>query len=143
MPLSGEKSILSVYEMTKEIAEAGAIPVTVGVAVLGSTLGAPDPEPPAAYCNTSVGEHGLWHLVVGDGTTYTASLCGSAYDTKILVYCEECSDLDCGIGNDDACGLQSEVTFGTIEGAEYIVLVNGWGTSAGSWPPRERWSPSP
>jgi hypothetical protein len=109
------------------------IPVAVGTPYFGDTGSAPDQEPPAFYCDTSVGSRGLWHRVVGDGTSFTASLCNSSYDTKIHVFCGDCGNLLCGVGNDDECGLQSEVSFATSPGKEYLVLVDGFGSDAGSY----------
>jgi hypothetical protein len=66
----------------------------------------------------------------------TVSFCapygGSAtWDTKLTVYCQGCDDTICVDGNDDACGLQSEVSWCSEAGAEYHILVHGYGSASG------------
>ncbi len=69
-----------------------------------------------------------------DGTA-TVSLCGSAYDTMLLIY-------DGGAGcpvstgtylacNDDFCGLDSQVSFSATNGTEYLIRVAGYNGSDG------------
>ncbi|MHC4989828.1 MAG: hypothetical protein ACYTGC_02515, partial [Planctomycetota bacterium] len=77
---------------------------------------------------------GVWYSLVGDGTTWTVSLCeGTGYDSKLSVYCGDCGDLACVDGNDDACGLQSEVTWCSQAGANYLILVHGFGGATGDF----------
>lgn len=63
----------------------------------------------------------------------TFSLCGSGYDTKIAVYdgceCPPTTDLGC---NDDACGLQSELTIAVTAGQEYLIQVGGYSSNVGA-----------
>ena len=64
----------------------------------------------------------------------TFSLCGSLYDTVIVIYdgasCDPMSpEID---GSDDSfCGYQSEVTVNVVEGQEYLVAVGGYEQAAG------------
>ena len=64
---------------------------------------------------------------------YRLSLCGSTYDTGLLVYNYVCppapSDYLCG--NDDNCGLQSELSVPLVAGQEVLIVVDGWGGSSG------------
>ncbi len=66
----------------------------------------------------------------------TFSLCGSAYDTKIAVYgtcvCDDVSDATLLACNDDACGLQSEVSIDVNAGECYKIRVGGFGGAQGS-----------
>jgi hypothetical protein len=60
------------------------------------------------------------------------------YDTKINVYCADCVDPICVDGNDDDCmdgtnGLLSTVTWCSVEGATYNVLVHGFGGETGDF----------
>jgi hypothetical protein len=76
---------------------------------------------------------GVWYQFVGTGSDVTASLCGSSYDTKVFVYSGTCGSFTCEGGNDDACGLQSEVTIPTVQGTTYTILVAGFGSSTGDY----------
>ncbi len=65
----------------------------------------------------------------------TVSLCGSAYDTMLAVYkgcvCE--NKLGRVVGcNDDACGLQSELTFPVMAGDQYLIEIGGYADRAGT-----------
>ena len=85
-------------------------------------------------CVTALGTApGLWYQFVGDGSPVTMSLCGSSYDTKIGVFRGTCAALVCVTGNDDFCGLQSQVTFTANAGVTYYVLVTGFGTATGNF----------
>ncbi len=102
----------------------------------GSTVGA-DVDP-APYCDVAVTSPGVWYTVIGTGGTMTASLCneGTDYDSKLTVYCGSCDDmpgLTCVAGNDDYCGLQSEVSWCSQYGAEYLILVHGFGGASGTF----------
>jgi hypothetical protein len=58
---------------------------------------------------------------------------GTNYDSKLTVYCKDCTDLVCVGGNDDSCGLQSSVSWCGSPGTTYLVLVHGYGTSVGDF----------
>ncbi len=75
--------------------------------------------------------NGVWYTLTGTGNNITASLCGSFYDTKIFIYTGSCGAFNCVTGNDDFCGLQSQVNFNSTLGTTYYILVTGWGTSNG------------
>ncbi len=110
-----------------EDAEAVAIPsLTAG----DTTLAQLDTAP---FCDTSVTSAGVWYSVEGTGTTITASLCNgnTGYDSKLSVYCGDCDSLVCVVGNDDTCGLQSEVSWCSQAGATYLILVHGFSSAVG------------
>ena len=110
----------------------GAIPLTCGQVVNGntSTFGA-DVAP---FCVTGDGTGGgVWCSIIGTGGNITASLCGSAYDTKIRVFTGNCGALVCQVGNDDFCGLQSEVTWTSTLATTYYILVHGFGAGVGAY----------
>jgi hypothetical protein len=97
-----------------------------------------NPEPAAPFCGTTSNTAGaVWYTVVGDGTTYTAETCGNTnYDSKITVYCGDCNDiagLTCVTGNDDFCGLQSQVTWCTQPTVTYLVMVHGFSSATGDF----------
>lgn len=110
-----------------------AIPINCGDSASGTTVGATDSGAPGAFCGTGPGAPGVWYSFSGNGDIVTASLCGSAYDTKIQVYEGTCGGLVCVTGNDDSCGLQSEVLFASNAGTQYYIYVFGFGTSTGNY----------
>ena len=110
-----------------------AFSVSCGDTVTGSTVGATSTGAPSAFCGTGSGAPGVWYEFTGTGQDITFSLCGSSYDTKIQVYSGECADLECVAGNDDSCGLQSEVSITSTENEPYFVYVFGYGSNTGDY----------
>jgi hypothetical protein len=109
-----------------------ATPIVCGAVVSGNTT--PFTVDVAPTCGTTNGTGGgLWYSILGTGSNITASLCGSSYDTKIRVYSGTCGSLVCTVGNDDFCGLQSEVTWASTAGVTYYILVHGYGGSQGAY----------
>jgi hypothetical protein len=113
---------------------ANAVSVAAPIHVVGSTLGA-TPDPGAPSCGTSVDAPGVWYVVIGDGTTLTASLCNTItdYDSKIHVYTCGCDHLTCVTGNDDFCGLHSQVSWCSRAGEPYWILVDGYASHTGNF----------
>ena len=112
---------------------AGALPINCGQTIAGSTASATI-DAGAGTCVTALNTApGVWYTFAGDGSTTTLSLCGSGYDTKIGVFSGSCAGLTCVTGNDDFCGLQSQVTFTANIGTTYYVLVTGFGTNSGAF----------
>jgi hypothetical protein len=61
----------------------------------------------------------------------TMDLCNSSYDTKVYVFESTVNNV---IGcNDDACGLQSRLTVEMSAGITYYIIVDGYGSSSGSY----------
>jgi hypothetical protein len=111
---------------------AGALPVLCGVPVAGTTTGSTVDTYPT--CGSAQPAHpGVWYSIVGDGGQFTASLCGSAYDTQISVFSGTCGALNCIIDNDDDCGLQSQVNWAAANGTTYYILVHGYNGSTGTF----------
>ena len=116
----------------------GAIPVSCGQTVSGTTVGAAADVAP--FCGTSDGTGGgVWYSLVGDGSLVTVTTCnpGSDYDTKLRVFTGTCGSLICETGNDDfSCsfsGLRSSVTFSSVVGTTYYILVHGFSTAQGNF----------
>ncbi|NNC83695.1 MAG: T9SS type A sorting domain-containing protein [Flavobacteriales bacterium] len=109
----------------------GALNINCGDVVNGNTSTATTDTAPT--CGTTDGAPGVWYTFTGTGQQITASLCGSSYDTKIRVFTGNCSALVCEVGNDDFCGTQSEVSFNSILGTTYYILVHGFGTASGAY----------
>ncbi len=107
--------------------------ISCGDTVTGTTVGAAGDNVP--FCGTSNGTGGgLWYALTPTAPgLVTASLCGSAFDTKLRVFEGTCDTLVCVAGNDDACGLQSEITFGAVAGTTYYILVHGFSGGQGDF----------
>lgn len=112
----------------------GAITINCGQTINGSTACGASIDAAAGTCVTSLNTApGVWYTFVGDASPVTLSLCGSSYDTKIGVFTGTCTGLVCVTGNDDFCGLQSQVTFPTNGGFTYYILVTGFGSATGTF----------
>jgi HYR domain/Secretion system C-terminal sorting domain len=108
--------------------------INCGQTITGTTVGSTIDAVP--FCVTPLNTSpGVWYKFTGDGTTVTLSLCGggTTYDSKIGVFSGTCAALTCVTGNDDFCGLQSEVTFVSVSGTDYFVLVTGFGGASGAF----------
>jgi len=79
--------------------------------------------------NTGAGPDVVYSLSLPEETQVKISLCGSEYDTGLGVFNGSGVQV---LGNDDACGLQSEVVCTLSEGLYYIV-VDGYSTSSGNY----------
>lgn len=115
---------------------SGAISVGCNTVSTGNTSaftagGAPSLTSCGPWQNGTGG--GVWYQIIGTGDIMIASLCGSSFDTKIRIYTGDCSDLACSDANDDFCGLQSQISFGTDAGMTYYILVEGMGTATGDY----------
>ena len=75
----------------------------------------------------------LWYSFTGSGSaqTVTLNLCGSSYDTSVLVYTGSSGNLTLVAGNDDdsGClsnGANSKVIFTSDGTTTYYIAVEGW-----------------
>ena len=104
-----------------------AIELSNGSVEQGSTCGATI-DSGSPVCNfQTVAAPGVWYMTAGTGNTMVASLCGGpSYDSRLSVYCGSSGSLTCVGGNDDTCGVLSQVTFCTQEGSVYYILVHGY-----------------
>ncbi len=113
----------------------GAIAVSCGDTVMGSTVGATVDVAPS--CGPAITAPGVWYTLAdtsGLPGDITLSLCnGTDYDSKLTVYSGTCAGLVCVVGNDDACALQSEVTFASNGNTTYYILVHGFGGATGNF----------
>jgi hypothetical protein len=80
----------------------------------------------------------LWYQVVGNGAGILASSCGQEtdFDTQLSVYSSttgSCSNLECVVTNDDACGLASQVWWLSEQDSVYFIRVHGYGGSFGNF----------
>ena len=100
---------------------------------LGATTDGPDEPTMCEYFGFTNVDSDIWYCYTATCTgTALASLCGSAYDTKLAVYAGcgcptspplACSDDDCAT---DLENYQSRVTFAATAGQTYLVRVGGY-----------------
>ncbi len=113
----------------------GAIAVSCGDSVTGTTVGATIDSAPE--CGTPITSPGVWYTLddtSGLAGDITLSLCnGTDFDSKISVYTGSCAALTCVAGNDDSCGLQSEVTFPTDGNTKFYILIHSFGGATGNF----------
>jgi hypothetical protein len=114
---------------------ANAIAVTCGSAVFGNTTDASIDEDNAPDgFGSDLDSRNVWYKYTGNGTTetVTVSLCGSAYDTSLLVYTGTTGNLTLVAGNDDssACtsGNNSQLSFTSDGVTTYYITVEGYNT---------------
>lgn len=109
-----------------------AFGISDGVTVVANTdLAAIDDVP---NCGQNTASLGIWYFI-NDGGTATDVVIdtfGSGYDTFLAYYTGTCDALVCEGSNDDAVGLQSEISFNTGGTGENIyILATGFGTNTG------------
>ncbi len=108
------------------------------VVIVDNTLATDDAQS-TVTCGTGALNQAVWYEVIGTGNTLTASTCypgGSFNDTKVQVWCNECTNLICVGGNDDFSGcaistLRSSVTWCSAQGETYYIAVGGFSANAG------------
>ena len=124
----------------------GAIPVACGDVQSGNTLqySMSNTFLPTNYCGGGpLTAANAFYLLTGTGDDYNISLCNSSFDTRLDVFCltgGSCAtapELVCVTGNDDDphCGSvsRSEVSFATIDQAQYYIMVHGYSSSVGDF----------
>jgi len=118
----------------------GALPISCGDTVQGSTIGATVDTGVAPDCDTATTSPGVWYKwedTSGLASDVTVTTCSpvTQYDSKISVYTGECSNppLTCVAGNDDDCGLQSTVNFSSDGNTTFYILVHGFGGATGDF----------
>lgn len=87
-------------------------------------------------CGTLVTAPGVWYKLQGNGKTTTLDLCQSQYDSKISVYEDTGSSLNCLVGADDnlACnGPYPIVEFLAELGKNYMIYVHGYQSETGTF----------
>jgi hypothetical protein len=109
--------------------------VATGFTTCTATNSPPLTEPQCNFFGQQTFGKDIWYRWVADRTgTATVSTCtGTNYDTKIAAYanCPSAAGqvISC---NDDACALQSRITFACTAGQSYIIRVGGYTTAAGT-----------
>jgi hypothetical protein len=103
----------------------------VGGTTVGSTLtGAGE----GGSCGTTQTTGGVWYKVVGTGDVMTASLCVTAWDSKMSVFQGSCTTPVCVGGIDDngpSCtGTAASYSWTSTPGVTYFILVHGYSTTS-------------
>ncbi len=121
----------------------GAIAISCGDSVLGTTINSTDDTAVAPDCGTPTSAPGVWYVyndTTGLVTDILLSTCSTNtnYDTKISVYTGDCGapPLTCVAGNDDSpncTNFQSEVEFQSDGNTTYYILVHGFGGATGDF----------
>ena len=113
--LSTGDFIVSVEESRHQVCPNAAGPTDLSVVVEGSLPPSEAVQEVGDRCGSAqnFGGGGYWYYVIGTGRPITASTChfSTDFDTELTVYTGACSLLECVAGNDDACGIQSEVSW--------------------------------
>jgi len=117
---------------------ANAIGVACGDLITGqNSNGGTSTGDPTGTCGTDVSNiNAIWYRVTGNGNSYEVNTCNfNGYDTKLAVFSGTCGALTCVGGNDDTpgcgTGLASSVTFQTVNGVDYWIMVGGFGGAQG------------
>lgn len=114
-----------------------ALPIACGETITGTTANATFDASAPACGGVEITAPGVWYEFTDNSgliTDYTISLCnGTDYDSKLTVYSGTCGALICETANDDACGLQSEVSFQSDGNTTYYILVHGYLSATGNF----------
>ena len=113
---------------------ANAVAIGCGQVIAGTTINSNLDGTPPACTGIAVTAPGVWYTFIGTGDQVTLSTCNSpAGDTKIHVYAGDCTTPVCVAANDDGCGagFLSSVSFTSINGVAYNVLVSEFGAGVG------------
>ena len=112
-----------------------ATSISCGATLSGTTVGATNSGTgEAGTCGVTQTMPGVWYVVPGNGQVMTASLCGTAWDSKMSVYSgASCSALTCIGGVDDggpACtGTSASYSWTSVVGQNYYILVHGYSSN--------------
>ncbi|MBK8101167.1 MAG: hypothetical protein IPK26_29145 [Planctomycetes bacterium] len=110
---------------------ASALPVVDGANGSFTNVGATT-STPAWPCG--LGQRDLWFFYTATVTgATTVSTCCADYDTVLEAFDGSCGALISLACNDDACGLQSRITFATVAGNTYFLRVGGFAGATGNF----------
>ena len=122
-PYTDKNETIRTPSRTPSSPPTGTSPLlSCGTPTTGSTVGLPSAQFP--FCGTPNGSRGSieYKYVSPSRNLVTLSTCNAAnFDTKIRVYTGN-SNI-CVVGNDDACSVQSTVSFVAEASVEYKVVV--------------------
>jgi|GEM_PF-6151755 len=79
---------------------------------------------------TTPANYFLWYEYTPQYDQATISLCGSNFDTRLAIV-EQCTDQYALAVNDNACGLQSQLTTTLVPGQPYLIVAYGLNVNTG------------
>jgi len=117
-----------------------ALTVTAGTAVNFNTntmtaSANPPEDGPCAFLDWGASKDVWYKFVPTESGLATISLCGSSYDTSVVVYTGTCAALTRVACDDDTCGALYESIieqFGLTAGTTYFIRIGGWNADAGA-----------
>lgn len=112
-----------------------ATTITCGSLLAGTTIGSTlTGIGEGGSCGTTQTTGGVWYKVVGTGDVMTASLCATAWDSKMSVFQGTCSSPVCVGGIDDngpsCAGTASSYSWISSPGVTYFILIHGYSTTS-------------
>jgi|GEM_PF-7014106 len=135
----GEFSLSRSCKISSDVCSS-AIEIQCGETLTGTSVNSTIDNLPV--CNGQAIQSGsVWYKIAGNGQVNEISVCSMFdYDTKISVYKNQYDYTDdcdvekiCVTSNDDFCGLGSRVSFPTLDGAKYFILVSGYDGATGDF----------
>jgi hypothetical protein len=120
---------------------ASALEILCGDTLAGTTINSTiDTNLPVCF-GLSIQSPSVWYKIVGNGQVNEISLCSEFnFNTRISVYknqdsyLEDCNATkECVVSNDNYCGEGSRVSFPTLYGATYFILVHGTNDATGNF----------
>jgi hypothetical protein len=109
---------------------ANALSIREGLTFTMCTMGATSTDDPPNLCGGDITDvkSGVWYSFTPciDGN-FIVSTCGSNFDTALAVFSGNCNSLIDSACNDNACGVQSSLTFAGVAGVTYKIFVAGRG----------------
>ena len=109
-----------------------ATPVTCGQSLNGTTVNAtPSGTGEGQACGGfTQNQPGVWYSIVGSGSNINASLCATAWDSRIQVFTgASCNTVTCVGGNDNngplCAGNAASYSWLAVNGQTYYILVSG------------------
>jgi hypothetical protein len=107
----------------------GTIACNASLTQTGSTSGA------AADCSVSSAGDNAYQFTTTNPSDVTISLCSSSYDTEVHIFnltSGNCNGIPLAT-NDDACGVQSRITYTCLPAGTYVVVIEGAGAAVGNY----------
>jgi hypothetical protein len=114
-----------------------AMALECGVVYSGNTLGTLNDNltSGSSLACSGVGSGGqAWYSYSAVESGFvTLSTCGGTMDTYLHVFTGSCGNLSCYAQNDDACGMQSMLSFEVFVGEVYLIRVGGFASVSGPY----------